>query len=54
MDRIQERLNQVDPNNRKVVAIFQVKAGDANWGESLTALPICPRISFYSPFQLSI
>lgn len=35
MEKIQERLNQVDQNNRKVVAIFQVKAGDANWGKWL-------------------
>lgn len=33
MEKIQERLTQVDQNNRKVVAIFQVKAGDANWGK---------------------
>ena len=33
MDKIKERLTQVDPNNRKVVAIFQIVAGDANWGE---------------------
>lgn len=33
MDHIQERLKQVDLANRKVEAIFQVKAGDANWGE---------------------
>lgn len=34
MDHIKERLTKVDPNNRKVVAIFQIKAGDVNWGES--------------------
>lgn len=41
MNHIKERLTKVDPNNRKVVAIFQIKAGDANWGEWL----ICIRVS---------
>lgn len=38
MDKIKERLAQVDPNNRKVVAIFQMKAGDANWGKKYSKL----------------
>lgn len=32
-EKIRERLAKADPNNRKVVAIFQIKSGDLNWGE---------------------
>lgn len=32
-EKIRQRLAKVDPNNRKVVAIFQIKSGDLNWGK---------------------
>lgn len=33
MAQMRERLQKVDPNNRKVVAVFQMKSGGVNWGE---------------------
>lgn len=34
LEKIRERLAKVDPNNRKVIAVFQVKTGDDSWGEN--------------------
>lgn len=33
MEQMRERLKKVDPNNRKVVAVFQMKSGGIDWGE---------------------
>lgn len=33
MDKIKDRLTKVDPNNRKVIGIFQMKTGDDKWGK---------------------
>lgn len=38
LEKMRERLAKVDPNNRKVVAIFQIKCGDVNFGRTMRDL----------------
>lgn len=34
VERVRARIAQADPNNRKVVGIFQWKTSTSNWGEN--------------------